>query len=96
MKNITTHEEVIAMFEDATRSLHLHLERECGTNSVSFYISSEDEKLGGGTMDTETDEDGDYMNCEVANAIMDCYREFATVTEYDSLVAGTNPRKVHG
>lgn len=92
MKNITTHEEVIALFnEDTTRELHLHMERDPGTHSVSFYIATEDEKVAEGVMNTETDKDGDYAD-QLANAILgECYEDFATVTEYDSLVAGSNP-----
>ena len=92
MKNITTHAELIELFnEDAARELHLHTERNCGTHSVAFYISTEDDKVAEGVMDTETDDEADYTS-ELAWAILDdSYDGFATVTEYDSLVAGTNP-----
>jgi len=95
MKTITTHTELVGLFNTATSELHLHLERECGTRSVSFYISTDDEKVGEGVMstETETDEYGnvDYTD-ELAQAILEYfYNNFATVTEYDSLVAGTNP-----
>jgi hypothetical protein len=91
MKNITTHAELIELFnEDITRELHLHIERDCGTHSVSFYISTKDEKVAEGVMDTETNDHAEY-NDELAWAVLeDCYNGFVTVTEYDSLVAGTN------
>jgi hypothetical protein len=95
MKNITTHADLIELFnEDTTRDLHLHMERDCGTHSVAFYISTEDEKVAEGVMDTETNEDAEYTD-ELAWAVLDdCYDGFVTVTEYDSLVAGTNPGTV--
>jgi len=92
MKTITTAAELIELFnEDTTRELHLHMERNCGTHSVSFYISTEDEKVAEGVMDTETNDDAEYTD-ELAWAVLDdCYDGFVTVTEYDSLAAGTRP-----
>jgi hypothetical protein len=92
MKTITTHAELIELFnEDAARELHLHMERDCGNHSVAFYISTEDEKVANGVMDTETNNDAEYTD-ELAWAVLDnCCDGFASVTEYDSLVAGTNP-----
>ena len=92
--NITTHTELIDVFNAATGELHLHLERECGTESVPFYITTGDEKIAGGVMNTEIDDDADFTS-ELAGAILDdCYDSFATVTEYDSLAASTNPGPV--
>ena len=94
MKNITTHADLLEIINAATGELQLHMERECGTHSVPFYIATDDEKVAEGVMDTETDDDADYTG-ELAWAILDdCYDSFATVTEYDSLIAGTNPGKI--
>ena len=90
-QNITTHSELIEVFNAATGELHLHLERECGTESVPFYIATGDEKIAEGVMNTETDEDADFTG-ELARAMLD--DSFATVTEYDSLAASTNPGTV--
>lgn len=91
---ITTRSQLLEIMNSATGDLHLHVERDCGAHSVAFYISDGGEKLAEGTMDTETDEDADYTS-ELASAILgDCYEGFATVTEYDSLVAGTKPGAV--
>jgi hypothetical protein len=92
MKTITTHTELIELFnEDTTHELHLHMERDCGTHSIPFHISTQGQKVAEGVMDTTTDADGEYIN-ELAWAVLDdCYDGFSTVTEYDSLVAATNP-----
>jgi catabolite regulation protein CreA len=90
---ITIHTELIEIINGATGELHLHLERPCGTQSVSFRITDEDDAaLAEGVMDIEVDEYACYI-AELAWAILDdCYDSFATVTEYDSLTAGTNPQ----
>lgn len=92
MKNITTRAELIQLFNaDTTCELHLHMERDCGTHSISFFIATGDEKVAEGVMNTETNDDAEYTD-ELAWAVLDdCYDGFFTVTEYDSLVAGTNP-----
>jgi len=91
-QNITNHAELVALFnKGTTRELHLHLERDCGTNSVPFYISTADKRLAKGVMHTETNNDGEYID-ELAWAVLDdCYDGFTSVTEYDSLVSGRTP-----
>ena len=90
---ITTHSQLIEIVNSATGDLHLHIECPCGTQSVSFRITDEDDAtLAEGVMDIEVDEHACYIT-ELAWAILDdCYDSFATVTEYDSLTAGTNPQ----
>ncbi|MEM6911042.1 MAG: hypothetical protein AAF555_05610 [Verrucomicrobiota bacterium] len=95
MNSITTHFELIAILnDDPNRELHLHLERDCGTHSISFFISTEDAKLAEGVMNTELNEEGDYVEKLAWAVLVDCYGHFDTITEYDSLVAGTNPGTV--
>jgi hypothetical protein len=92
---ITTHTELIEIINRATGELHLQLERPCGTQSVSFCITDEDDTtLAEGVMDIELDEYACHIS-ELAWSILDdCYDSFATVTEYDSLTAGTNPQVI--
>jgi hypothetical protein len=92
MKTITTYADLIALFnEDTTRELHLHIERDCGTHIVSFYISTEDEKVAEGVMNIGTNDDATYTDALAWAVLYDCTDNFTTITEYDSLVAGTNP-----
>lgn len=87
MKNITTHSEVIEII-DSNDSVELHIERNCGTNNVPFYLWNGAEKIAEGSLDLATDEDGDFTS-ELAWSILDeCKGDWSAIREYDSLAAG--------
>lgn len=92
---ITTHSELIEIINRTTGELQLHLERPCGTHSVSFRITDDDDTtLAEGALDTEMDEYACYIS-DLAWAILDDgYDSFAKITEYDSITAGTNPQVI--
>ena len=102
-----THQEILALFEGAKGELHLYIERDQGTHKRAFQIidvwdASAPERLVGwdivteGTIDTRLDEEGDWVT-ELAWAVLEeCGDDWASITEFDDLIAGTNPAVVQG
>lgn len=88
---ITTYSELIEIL-NSNEDAELHIEKNCGTNLLSFEIWSENEKLAKGTADFSVNEDGE-INSEIAASLLELKNEFESATAYRSLVARTEPTK---
>jgi len=92
---ITTYSQLRDFFvKHWLQKMHLHLERDCGTYSVSFAIDDGTEILGEGKLNTEVTDENDYCCFEddLTRGLIDEFIDmFETVTEYDNLCARTNP-----